>query len=353
MKFASTLFALAAFASLAQAADWPRWRGANFDDLSTETGLLKKWPSTGPKQAWMNQDVGLGYAGFSIVGGTLYTMGARDVIEYVIAVDTATGKEKWAAETGALLTNNWGNGPRSTPTVDGDKVYAISGKGVLVCLNAADGKEAWRVTMDSLGGKVPGWGYCESPLVEGNLVVATPGGSQGTVAAFDKLTGKLAWQSAEWTDPAQYSSIVPVTHNGARQLIQLTMQSIAAVNAVDGKVLWKSEFPGKTAVIPTPIFSEGRVFVAAGYGVGCKSVKIGPGNEVTEIYSNTDMVNHHGGVLLHEGNLYGFSDGKGWTCMDIKTGEVKWQERRRSRKARSTMPTACSTCWKKTPAPWR
>jgi outer membrane protein assembly factor BamB len=332
MKIASTLLALAAFASLSQAADWPRWRGANFDDLSTETGLLKKWPSTGPKQAWMNQDVGLGYAGFSIVGGTLYTMGARDVIEYVIAVDTATGKEKWAAETGALLTNNWGNGPRSTPTVDGDKVYAISGKGVLVCLNAADGKEVWRVTMDSLGGKVPGWGYCESPLVEGNLVVATPGGSQGTVAAFDKLTGKLAWQSTEWTDPAQYSSIVPVTHNGARQLIQLTMQSIAAVNAVDGKVLWKSEFPGKTAVIPTPIFSEGQVFVAAGYGVGCKSVKIGPGNEVTEIYSNTDMVNHHGGVLLHEGNLYGFSDGKGWTCMDIKTGEVKWQEKKALKK---------------------
>ncbi|MFZ4595169.1 MAG: PQQ-binding-like beta-propeller repeat protein, partial [Verrucomicrobiaceae bacterium] len=332
MKIASTLLALAAFASLAQAADWPRWRGANFDDLSTETGLLKKWPSTGPKQAWMNQDVGLGYAGFSIVGGTLYTMGARDVIEYVIAVDTATGKEKWADETGALLTNNWGNGPRSTPTVDGDKVYAISGKGVLVCLNAADGKEVWRVTMDSLGGKVPGWGYCESPLVEGNLVVATPGGSQGTVAAFDKLTGKLAWQSTEWTDPAQYSSIVPVTHNGARQLIQLTMQSIAAVNAVDGKVLWKSEFPGKTAVIPTPIFSEGQVFVAAGYGVGCKSVKIGPGNEVTEIYSNTDMVNHHGGVLLHEGNLYGFSDGKGWTCMDIKTGEVKWQEKKALKK---------------------
>jgi outer membrane protein assembly factor BamB len=110
------------------------------------------------------------------------------------------------------------------------------------------------------------------------------------------------------------------------------MQSIAAVNAVDGKVLWKSEFPGKTAVIPTPIFSEGQVFVAAGYGVGCKSVKIGPGNEVTEIYSNTNMVNHHGGVLLHEGNLYGFSDGKGWTCMDLKTGEVKWQEKKALKK---------------------
>lgn len=314
------------------AADWPRWRGANFDDLSTETGLAKSWPTTGPKQVWLNQDVGLGYSGYAIVGDTLYTMGARDVIEYVIAVDVATGKEKWAAECGAILTNNWGNGPRSTPTIDGGKVYAMSGKGNLVCLNATNGQEVWRVSMDSLGGKVPGWGYTESPLVDGNMVVCTPGGGQGTVAAFDKNTGKKVWQSAEWTDPAQYSSIVPVTHNGARQFLQLTMQTIAGVNAADGKVLWKSAFPGKTAVIPTPIFSNGDVFVAAGYGVGCKSIRVGPGNEVVDSYSNTDMINHHGGVLLHEGNLYGFCDGKGWTCMDFKTGAVKWQEKKALRK---------------------
>ena len=152
------------------------------------------------------------------------------------------------------------------------------------------------------------------------------------MAAFDKTTGKKVWQSAEWTDPAQYSSIVPVTHNGARQFLQLTMQTIAGVNAADGKVLWKSAFPGKTAVIPTPIFSNGDVFVAAGYGVGCKSIRVGPGNEVVDSYSNTDMINHHGGVLLHEGNLYGFCDGKGWTCMDFKTGAVKWQEKKALRK---------------------
>lgn len=327
---ASVVFAATSLSTLA--ADWPRWRGANFDDLSPETGLIKSWPSAGPKQVWVNEDVGLGYSGHAIVGDTLYTMGARDVVEYVIAVDVKTGKEKWAAECGALLTNNWGNGPRSTPTIDSGKVYAMSGKGNLVCLNAADGKEVWRVSMDTLGGKVPGWGYTESPLVDGNMVVCTPGGGQGTVAAFDKNTGKKVWQSTEWTDPAQYSSIVPVTHNGARQFLQLTMQTIAGVNAADGKVLWKSPFPGKTAVIPTPIFDKGDVFVAAGYGVGCKTVHVGPGNEVVDGYSNTNMVNHHGGVILYEGHLYGFSDGKGWTCMDFKTGEVKWQEKKELRK---------------------
>jgi outer membrane protein assembly factor BamB len=323
-----TVLPLLFLAAAVQAADWPTFRGADRTDASTEVGLLKKWPSDGPEKVWMNQDVGLGYSGFAIVGNVIYTMGARDAMEYVIAIDAVTGKEKWSAEAGALLTNGWGDGPRATPTVDGDKVYALSGKGSLVCLNAADGKPVWTASLTELGGKVPGWGYCESPLVDGNLVIATPGGAQGTLAAFDKSTGKLAWQSADWTDPAQYASAIVVTHNEARQIIQLTMQSIAGVNAADGKVLWKTEFPGKTAVIPTPIFKDGQVFVAAGYGVGCKSVKIGAGNSVETVYESTDMVNHHGGVILVDGNLYGYNDKAGWTCMDFKTGAVKWTEKK-------------------------
>jgi outer membrane protein assembly factor BamB len=327
MKISSFLLA-SALLSTAASADWPRWRGAQFNDHSTETGLLKKWPSDGPKRVWLNEDVGLGYAGIAISGGTVYTMGSRDAVEYVIALDLATGKEKWATECGPLLTNGWGDGPRSTPTVDGDKVYALSGKGHLVCLEATTGKQVWKDTMEALGGKVPGWGFTESALVDGNAVYATPGGAQGSVVAFDKATGKKLWQSEGWTDPAQYSSPIAVTHGGKRQIIQLTMQNVAGLDATTGKVLWQSAFPGKTAVIPTPIYDNGSVFVAAGYGVGCKMVSLSESNEVKEIYSNTNMVNHHGGVILHEGNLYGFSDGKGWTCMDFKSGEVKWQEKK-------------------------
>ncbi len=308
-------------------ADWPRWRGANHDDHSPDTGLKKSWGSDGPKRLWLNEDVGLGYSGVSIAGDTLYTMGSRDAVEYVIAVDVNTGKEKWSAEAGPLLTNGWGDGPRSTPTVDGGRVYAMSGKGHLVCLNAADGSKVWKKSMEDFGGKVPGWGYTESVLVDENRVVCTPGGAQGTVIAFNKSDGATLWQSSAWTDPAQYASIIPATHNGSRQYIQLTMQTVAGISPADGSVLWTSPFPGKTAVIPTPIYHDGYVFVAAGYGVGCKLVKLTGGKEAQEVYSNTNMVNHHGGVILHEGHLYGYCDGKGWTCMDFETGEVKWQEK--------------------------
>lgn len=310
------------------AGDWPQWRGPNRDDKSEETGLLKTWSDGGPKLVWMNKDAGLGYSGYSIVGDTLYTMGSRDAVEYVIAIDVKTGKEKWSAEAGPLLTNGWGDGPRSTPTVSGDKVYSMSGKGHLSCLNAADGKQVWKTTMEELGGKVPGWGYTESVLVDGDLVVCTPGGAQGALAAFDKATGKKVWQTADWADPAQYSSIIAADHNGARQLIQLTMQSVGAVNAKDGSLLWKVPFPGKTAVIPTPIFEDGHVFVCAGYGVGAKLIKIGAGNKAEDMNPdmNTSMENHHGGVVLVNGNLYGYSNKGGWTCLDFKTGAVKWQE---------------------------
>lgn len=312
----------------AHALDWPSFRGPDRKDVSSEKGHLKNWPANGPKLVWLNKDAGLGYSGYAIVGGTLYTMGARDAAEYLIAVDAATGKEKWSVEIGPLLTNGWGDGPRGTPSVDGGKVYALSGKGNLVCVNATDGKEVWRASMTEIGGKVPNWGYTESPLVDGNLVICTPGGSQGTMAAFDKATGKKAWQSKEWTEEAHYSSIVPADYNGARQLIQLAVKTFAGINAADGKLLWKADFPnGKVAVIPTPIFHDGQVFITAGYKAGCKSVKIGPNNEVTELYENADMGNHHGGVVLVDGYLYGYSDGGGWTCMDFKTGAVKWKEK--------------------------
>lgn len=319
---------------LVQAADWPQFRGPNRDDVSTESGLLKEWPSAGPKLVWLNKDAGLGYSGYSIVGDTVYTMGSRDAVEHVIAIDAATGKEKWSAEAGPLLTNGWGDGPRGTPTVSGGRVYAMSGKGHLSCLNATDGKTVWKATMEDLGGKVPGWGYTESVLVDGDLVICTPGGAQGTIVALDKNTGKKAWQSTEWTDPAQYASPIGVDHNGARQIIQLTMQHAGAVNAKDGSLLWKVAFPGKTAVIPTPVFSDGHVFVCAGYGVGGKLIKVGPGNKAEDLNPdmNASMVNHHGGVVLVNGHVYGYSDKGGWTCLDFMTGAVKWQEQRALKK---------------------
>jgi outer membrane protein assembly factor BamB len=195
-------------------------------------------------------------------------------------------------------------------------------------VNIADGKLLWQQSMTELGGKRPNWGYTESVLVDGNQVVCTPGGSKGALAALDKKSGKLLWQSDKFTDPAHYSSIIPVDLNGARQYIQLTVQHVAGISAKDGKLLWKSPWPGRTAVVPTPIYRDGYVYVTSDYGVGCKLVKIGVNNDVSDVYENKVMKNHHGGVLLVGDYLYGYSGNVGWVCQNFKTGEEVWASKK-------------------------
>ncbi len=315
-------------AATAKEYSWPQWRGPNRDDVTLETGLLKEWPAEGPKRLWLNQDAGLGYAGFAIAKGKLFTMGAWDQEEFLICLDANTGKEQWKTPLGGRLANKWGDGPRGTPAVDGDMVYALGGDGTLVCVSFADGKQHWKITMKELGGKTPTWGYTESVLVDGDKVLCTPGGSKGTMAALDKKTGKLVWQTTEWTEGAHYSSIVPTDLNGKRQYIQLVMNTLAGVDAETGKVLWRSPWPpGKTAVIPTPIVKDNFVYITSGYGAGCKLVKVGPDNSVTDVYENKVMKNHHGGVVLVGDYLYGNSDGPGLVCQDFKTGEEVWSSR--------------------------
>jgi outer membrane protein assembly factor BamB len=214
--------------------------------------------------------------------------------------------------------------------VDGDRVYAMGGKGELLCASTKDGKQIWKVSMtDDFGGKVPGWGYTESVLVDGNSVICTPGSAgAGTLLALNKMTGAKVWQSSDWKDGAQYSSAVAADIQGTHQIVQRTMNSIAGVDASNGKVLWKQAFPqGRTAVIPTPIVKGNSVYVAAGYNAGCMKLDIDPKNAVTVAYENTDMVNHHGGVVLVGDYLYGYSDKGGWTCQEFNTGTVTWAEK--------------------------
>ena len=320
---------LLAAAPLARAAnDWPQWRGPDRNDVSKETGLLKAWPEGGPKRVWMFENAGQGYSGPAMAGGKLFTIGTRDNREVLLALDAATGKERWVAPLSGVLKNGWGDGPRGTPTVDGGMVYALSGEGSLVCVQVADGKKVWEKTMSSFGGKKPGWGFTESPLVDGGKVLCTPGGAKGAIVALDKKTGNVLWQSAEFTDGAQYASIIAADVKGVRQYIQLTMQSIVGLDATDGKVLWKSPFPGQTAVIPTPIYRDGQVYVTAGYSVGCKSLKIVGGAEPETLYENKVMKNHHGGAILVGDYVYGHSDGGGWVCQNFKTGEEVWSEKK-------------------------
>ncbi len=325
----SVLMVALSVSSLAFAGDysWPTWRGADRTDVSQETGLLKEWPADGPQQLWVNKDVGLGYSGFAVVGSKLFTMGAREESEFLFCLDVNDGKELWATKIGNRLDNGWGDGPRGTPTVDGDAVFTMGGTGELVCASAENGEIRWQKSMSSLGGKKPGWGFCESLLVDGDNVVCTPGGGDGAIVALKKSDGEIVWQSKEVTDKAQYASVVPVELNGQRQYLQLFQDALVGVAAADGKLLWKTEWPGKTAVIPTPVYHNGYVFITSGYGVGCKLVRVGADNKVEDVYFNKNMKNHHGGVVRIGEHIYGHSDGVGWMCLDFKTGEIVWNEK--------------------------
>lgn len=328
MKPLRPLLILALSVSLAAAADWPQWRGKDRKDHSPDASTLSEWPSGGPEQQWIFKDAGLGYSGFSVSGGKLYTMGAMDGGEHVICVDAKTGKKVWSKEIdNRIYENNWGNGPRCTPTLDGDHAYAISAGGILACLSLKDGAVVWKADLVAdFGGKLQDWGYTESPLVEGDLVLCTPGGKNGTMAGLDKKTGKVVWQSKDMTEVAQYSSPIAYDHEGQRQVAQLVGKKLFAVNPKDGALLWEADFPGRVAVIPTPIYHNGHIYVTAGYGVGCRMFKLG-GKSPELVYENNSMVNHHGGVILVDGKLYGHSDKGGWTCQDFMTGEADWQDK--------------------------
>ncbi len=315
------------------AADWPNFRGPNYDGISSETSLLKTWPAGGPPLAWKATGIGSGYSGVSVVGDRVFTAGDNGDVSYVYALNLADGKQVWATKLGKAGAPGWGGfaGPRATPTFSEKLLFTVDQWGELVCLQAADGKEKWRKNYTTdLGGKRPEWGYSESPLVDGAKVLVTPGGSQGAIAALDKNTGAVLWQSKEFTDPAHYSTLVKAEIGGVKQYVQLTEKSVAGVAAEDGKLLWLAPRKGATAVIPTPIVHGDYVYVTSGYGIGCNLFKVtaaGGKFSAEQVYANKVMVNHHGGVILSGDCVYGYSDGKGWTCQDLKTGEARWQEK--------------------------
>ena len=309
--------------------DWPQWQGAARDAKSKETGLLKDWPKEGPPLAWQVKGLGDSYSSPSIAKGRIFTMSNREKTEQVLCLDENGGKELWAAPLGPAKGGGGYPGPRCTPTVDGDLLYAEGCGGTLVCLQVSDGKEVWRKELrKDLGGRVGGWEYSESPLVDGDKLIVTPGGKKSTLAALNKKTGETLWVAVvPEGDAAQYSSPIAADVEGTRQYIQFLAGGVVGVSAADGKFLWRYNKPANgTANCSTPIYSDGHVFAASSYGNGgglAKLSKDGDGFKAEEVYFTKEMKNHHGGVILLDGHLYGSDEGK-LTCLDFKTGQVKW-----------------------------
>ncbi|RFC48174.1 MAG: Outer membrane protein assembly factor BamB, contains PQQ-like beta-propeller repeat [Verrucomicrobia bacterium] len=314
------------------AASWPQWRGPLQNGISPDKNLLKEWPKDGPKKLWTYDNAGMGYSGFSIADGLLFTLGTRGADLYVIAINAEDGKEVWSRKAGTDeqkgYSTGWGHGPRSTPTVSEGKVYALGPQGSLDCLDAAKGTVIWsKDLVKDFGGKAGGWGFSESPLVDGTRLVVAPGG-QTPLVALDKKSGELVWKSAiEGAGAAEYATVVVAELDGVRQYIKLFQKLLVGVNAETGAEIWRSTWTqGATAVIPTPIVDGNRVYITSGYGAGSKLVEV-KGGTATDVWVNKEMKNHHGGVIKIGDNLYGFSDGGGLICQSWTTGSMVWNEK--------------------------
>lgn len=343
-----TIAGLAFITGVSFAADWPQWRGPDRTSISKEGGVVQSFPEGGPKVLWTFDKAGVGYSGPAIVGNRLYSCGADEsrAKEFVFAVDTETGKEVWRTPLKLMhpdpnfKSDMWGGGPRCTPTVDGDRLYVLGAQGDLACLETKTGSLVWQKNViGDFGGRVMKiWGYSESPLVDGDRLICCPGGENGAVAALNKADGTPIWRSKDLTDDASYGSLVIANFGGIKQYIVKTDKNTAGIAAADGKLLWKDALgTNDIAVIPTPIVSGDTVFTTCGYrsrGGSCGLIQVtSEGGAFTPkvVWKDSNLYNHHGGVVLIDGHLYGHSDGDrrnnqkaGWVCIDLKTGKEAW-----------------------------
>jgi outer membrane protein assembly factor BamB len=343
--------------------DWPGWRGADRTGVSKETGLLKEWPEVGPKLAWKIRGLGDGFSTPSVAGGKIFVMGTKGRDEYVIALSVKDGERLWATQIGSEA--GMFPGPRSTPTVDGDLVYALSSDGKLACVTADKGEVKWKKSLRTdFGGKNPMFAYSESPLIDGDVLVCTPGGDDATLVGLDKKTGEMKWKAPVKGLPAPkssggfgpggpgggpggrgfpgggggpvtyatpgYSSVVIAEVDGAKQYVQFLTGGVVGVSA-EGKFLWHYDHPScGQANCSTPVVRDGDVFAASGYrnGGGKAHIKKDDkgGFKAEEAFFVREAQNQHGGLVLVGDHLYGTNE-TALLCVNWKSGKVEWSER--------------------------
>ena len=308
-------------------AEWPQWRGPNRDGISSETGLLETWPEGGPKVLW-RIPLGEGFSGVSVSQGRLYTLFAQGDDAFAVCLDASSGKELWRFRVGDKFVEGAGNGPRSTPTLDGDRVYVLGARGKLFALNSTSGKKVWeRDFVNEFGSKVPNWGFSTSPLVEGGLLLVEVGGEEGkSVAAFDKKSGKEVWTSH--TDRAAYSSPIVVTFNKVRQILFLTSKALLSVSPKDGQIYWQYPWLTHDGInVATPIFvPPDKIFLSSSYGYGAALVKMKTSADtlsVEEVWRSKVMKNHFNSSVQRGDYLYGFDDAI-LRCIKAGNGEEQW-----------------------------
>ncbi|MGH9628695.1 MAG: PQQ-binding-like beta-propeller repeat protein [Bryobacteraceae bacterium] len=319
---------------LAMAGDWPQWRGPERTGISQETGLLKQWPEQGPKLLWQVRDIGDGYATPAVAGRRLYLLSSRGMDdEFVQSLSIEDGKQIWSTRIGKVGNPDMEPpfpSARSTPTVDGDVLYALGSDGDLACLETATGKVLWQKSLRrDFDGKPGRWAYSESPLLDGDVLVVTPGGSEATLVALNKKTGAVIWKSAvPGGDAAAYSSAVAINAAGRKQYVQFLDKGVVGVDAKTGEFLWRYDRTSTgPANIPTPVAQDGYVYSANARRFGGGLVQLhatGEGVTAEEVYFERAVPNTLGGQVLLDGYLYG-TNSEGLVSAEFKTGKIMWQ----------------------------
>ncbi len=356
-KFFGVLVFVSTLAATTQGEDWLQWRGPHRANRSTETGLFDSWQAKGPKLSWIAEGLGGGYASVSVAGNRIYTTGNVSDSQSAVAIDATTGRVIWTQPITSGAPKHGYGGSRTTPTIDGDRLYMVSSDGRIVCLKADDGSEVWGRDFKDWDGKMmSGWGFSESPLVDGNSVICTPGGDRGIVVALNKMSGEQVWAAVLKGDDvdaggpnlnqgAGYASPVISHGGGVKQYVQLVGRGLIGVRASDGKVLWRySRVGNTTANIPTAIVDGDFVFTSTGYGTGSALLKLsadGGGVKANEVYwlEGRELQNKHGGMTLVDGYIYcghGNGDGKP-ICVEMATGEIAWGPERAEGKGETSL----------------
>ena len=328
------------FVFAADDGDWRCFHGPKRDNLSTEKGLIQSWPEDGPELIWTASGIGQGYSTVSIADGRIFTAGMIDKQTYVIALDLS-GKKLWQKLNGqswqATERQSWAvpyAGSRATPTVDGDTVYHLSDLGRLTAFDVRTGKEQWYVdVMEKFKAERPEYGYSESVLIHGESLICCPAGEEGYIVALDKKTGRTLWTNTDIKDAVGNCSVVVASIEGYEQLITLSASRIFSFDPNNGKLLWVYPFANdRENNVADAVINDGLVYASSGYGKG--SILLQPKKQpdgkfsVEPVWASELLDNHHGGVVLVDGFLYGAGhESRGWFCLDFKTGDKKWQTR--------------------------
>ncbi len=309
--------------------DWPQFHGPSRDNLSLETGLMQSWPAEGPALIWTAKGLGHGFSSASVSDGIIITSGNSDGFTLVTALDL-DGNVLWRTKNGKAWTDSY-PGSRGTPTIDGARVYDQSPLGNIVCLNSKTGEIIWEKNIiTEASSTLNKWALAESLLIDGQYLISCPGGPETSTVALNKLTGNIVWKAPSTNELAGYSSPVLAEIKGLRMVIAMTAKAIIGVNAANGELLWHvahESYADENVMMP--IFHEGCIFIST-LATGSVKWKINVQNGqafLEEIWRTQELDNHHGGVILIDGYLYGTSTVKNknqWVCLDWVTGEKKY-----------------------------